>query len=211
MERKSNVSNDGVQGQVDALRRRVAALEAARAECDSRIKELSDQNTSLVQLTVASQLLAASLERDGVLSAIEEVVVNMIGSEEFAIFDLDRDGESLNLARLRGIDAGSPRLRLATGALRYAAQSGKTLVAKGRRATAESPDGGLTAAVPLKIDTQVTGVVAIFRLLEQKSGLDPTDHELFEVLSRQAAMALYSTAFRSLRPTVRPPASVKSA
>jgi hypothetical protein len=211
MERKSNVTSDGVKGQIDTLRRRVAALEAAHAECDSRIKELSDQNTSLVQLTVASQLLAASLERDGVLSAIEEVVVNMIGSEEFAIFDLDRDGESLNLARLRGIDAGSPRLRLATGALRYAAQSGKTLVAKGRRATAESPDGGLTAAVPLKIDTQVTGVVAIFRLLEQKSGLDPTDHELFEVLSRQAAMALYSTAFRSLRPTVRPPASVKSA
>jgi hypothetical protein len=205
------VGTEGVQGQIDTLKRRVAALEAAHAECDSRIKELSDQNTSLVQLTVASQLLAASLERDSVLSAIEEVVVNMVGSEEFAIFDLDVDGESLKLARLRGIEAGSQRLRLATGALRYAMQSGKTLVARGRRATAESPDGGLTAAVPLKIDTQVTGVVAIFRLLEQKAGLDPTDHELFEVLSRQAAMALYSTAYRSLRPTVRPPASVKTA
>ncbi len=73
-----------------------------------------------------------------------------------------------------------------------------------RRGPAER-DGGLTAAVPLKIDRQVTGVIAIFRLLEQKPGLDPTDHELFDVLSHQAAMALYSTAFRSLRPTVRPP------
>jgi hypothetical protein len=202
---------EAVQSQLDALKKRTAALETAHARCEARIRDLHDQNTSLVQLTVASQLLANSIEREDVLCAIEEVVVNMIGSEEFAIFDLDRDGESLNLARLRGIDAGSPRLRLATGALRYAAQSGKTLVAKARRATAESPDGGLTAAVPLKIDTQVTGVVAIFRLLEQKPGLDPTDHELFEVLSRQAAMALHSTAFRSLRPTVRPPASVKSA
>jgi hypothetical protein len=200
-----------MQGQLDALKRRLATLEAAHAECDMRIKELSDQNTSLVQLTVASQLLAASLEREGVLSAIEEVVVNMIGSEEFAIFDLDVDGESLKLARLRGIDGSSPRLRLATGALRYAIQSGKTLVARARRATAESADGGLTAAIPLKIESQVTGVVAIFRLLEQKAGLDPTDHELFEVLSRQAAMALYSTAYRSLRPTVRPPASARTA
>ncbi len=206
MDKRTTQDVGALQGQVDALKRRMAMLEAAHAECDARIRELSDQNTSLVQLTVASQLLAGSLEREDVLSAIEEVVVNMVGSEEFAIFDLDSDGESLRVARVRGIDASSPRLRSAAGALRHAMTSGRTLVARGR-AVADAADGGLTAAVPLKIEGQATGVVAIFRLLEQKAGLDPTDHELFEVLSRQAAMALYSTAFRSLRPTVRPPMS----
>lgn len=204
MIRRNTTDVDGVQSQLDALKKRMADLEAAHAECDARIRELSDQNTSLVQLTVASQLLAAALERDDVLAAIEEVVVNMIGSEEMAIFDLDSDGESLTVARLRGLEPSSPRLTLATGALRHTMLTGKTLVASARRGALER-DGGLTAAVPLKIDRQVTGVVAIFRLLEQKPGLDPTDHELFDVLSRQAAMALYSTAFRSLRPTVRPP------
>jgi hypothetical protein len=204
MDPRGPASTGGLQGQIEALKRRVAALEAAHAESDARIRELSDQNTSLVQLTVASQLLSASLDREGVLSAIEEVVVNMVGSEELAIFDLDSDGRSLRVARARGIDPKSPRMRLAGGAMRNAMNAGRTLVIKRRQPGLET-DGGLTAAVPLKIEGQPTGVIAIFRLLEQKAELDPTDLELFEVLSRQAAMALYTTAYRSLRPTVRPP------
>src|SRR5260370_35759462 len=97
-----------VQSELAALKRRMAALEVAHATCDARIRELHDQNTSLVQLTVASQLLSTSLERDDVLRTIEEVIVNMIGSEELAIFDLDRDGTSLSIARLRGIYATGP-------------------------------------------------------------------------------------------------------
>ncbi|MGH7437301.1 MAG: GAF domain-containing protein [Polyangiaceae bacterium] len=204
VEQRGLASAGSAQAQVDSLRKRVAALEAAHAECDARIRELSDQNTSLVQLTVASQLLTASLEREDVLSAIEEVVVNMVGSEEFAIFDLDIDGQSLRVARARGIDPRGPRMRLAGGAMRHAMSSGRTLVIKRREIGGET-DGGLTAAIPLRIESQATGVIAVFRLLEQKAGLDPTDLELFEVLSRQAAMALYTTAYRSLRPTVRPP------
>jgi hypothetical protein len=186
----------------------MAALEEAHAASEARVVELLDQNNSLIQLTVASQLLSAALERDAVLAAIDEVIVNMIGSEEFAIFDVSGDGRSLKIARLRGVDASSPRLRLASTALRHAMHLGKTVVANDKRASADGADGGLTAAVPLKIDRQVTGIVAIFRLLEQKAGLDPTDHDLFEILSRQAAMALHSTACGSLRPTVRPPRKV---
>jgi hypothetical protein len=194
-----------VQSELVALKRRMAALEATHATCDARIRELHDQNTSLVQLTVASQLLAASLEREEVLGTIEEVIVNMIGSEELAIFDVDRDGTSLNVARLRGIDAASPRLARAFGPLSYVLRSGQTLVSRDRRVRADDIDGGLTAAIPLKVERDVTGVVAIFRLLDQKVALEQVDHDLFEILSRQAAMALHSTAFRSLRPTVRPP------
>lgn len=205
MQSDSSGRHSALQAQLDALKHRMAALEAAHAECDARIRELHEQNTSLVQLTVASQLLVAAVEREGVLSAIEEVVVNMIGSEEVAIFDVDSDGESLRVARLRGIEMGSPRLERALGPLQFAIRSGKTFVTNHRRISTGIRDGGLTAAVPLKVESSVTGVVAIFRLLEQKADLDPTDHELFEVLSRQAAMALHSTAYRSLRPTVRPP------
>ena len=43
------------------------------------------------------------------------------------------------------------------------------------------------------------------RLIEHKKALTSVDHELFEILSRQAAMALHSAASRSQRPTVRPP------
>ena len=194
-----------LQSEVDTLKQRMAALEAAHARCDMRIRELHDQNTNLVQLTVASQLLATSIEREEVLSAIEEVVINMIGSEELAIFDLDRDGVSLRIARIHGMDPTSPRLKQASDPIRGVVSSGSLLVVKERDVRTIDRMGGLTAAIPLVVERNVMGVVAIFRLVRQKLQLDPNDHDLFEVLSRQAAMALHSTTYRSLRPTVRPP------
>jgi hypothetical protein len=205
MSREHQVRHDHARGPWDSHSRHVAAVDSAHAECAARIRELHDQNTSLVQLTVASQLLCGAVEREDVLSAIEEVVVNMIGSEEFAILDLDTDSESLRVARLKGIDAHSPRLARAAGSLHYARRTGEIFIPRGRQVRHDDQDGGLTVAIPLRVEHSVTGIVAIFRLLEQKTGLDPTDHDLFEVLSRQAAMALHSAAFRSLRVTVRPP------
>jgi hypothetical protein len=208
MDRHVDGSGEGVLAELRTLKQRMLALEEAHAASQARIVELLDQNNSLIQLTVASQVLSAALHREDVLAAIDEVVVNMIGSEEFVIFDVGADGHSLKIARLRGMDASSPRLRLASTALRHSMHLGKTVVANVERASADGADGGLTAAVPLKIDRQVIGIVAIFRLLEQKAGLDTTDRDLFEILSRQAAMALHSTACGSLRPTVRPPRRV---
>ena len=37
---------------------------------------------------------------------------------------------------------------------------------------ASEADGGLTACIPLKLDGKVTGAVAIYRLLPQKSGFE---------------------------------------
>jgi GAF domain-containing protein len=209
MSRESSTGRVGAEvGELETLREKVAALEAAHADCVDRIRDLHERNTDLVRLTVAAQRLARSVDREEVLSTIEEIVVELIGSEEFAIFELaviDGDLDSLRLARVRGISPNSPRLDRASGPIRYALGVGQTLVARSLRHGAEDVDGGLTAAIPLKLDGHVTGAVAIFGLLEHKKALAPVDHELFEILSRQAAMALHSAVSRSLRPTARPP------
>ncbi|HEV2721355.1 MAG TPA: diguanylate phosphodiesterase, partial [Thermoanaerobaculia bacterium] len=51
----------------------------------------------------------------------------------------------------------------------------------------------LTACIPLKLDDRVVGVIGIFRLLQQKQGLEPLDFELFDLLSSHAASALFCT------------------
>jgi hypothetical protein len=197
-----------VKTELEMVKERMAALEAAHADCVARIRDLHERNTDLVRLTVAGQRLACSVQRDEILTAIEEIVVDLIGSEELAVFELaeaDSDLDSLRLVHLRGIAASNPRLARAAGPIRYALGVGQTLVARSRRRGAEDVDGGLTAAIPLKLDGRVTGAIAIFGLVEHKADLVPVDHELFEVLSRQAAMALHAAASRSQRPTVRPP------
>jgi hypothetical protein len=201
-------SRQAAPTELETVKQRMATLEAEHADCAGRIRDLHERNTDLVRLTVASQRLASSVQRDDVLSTIEEIVVDLIGSEEVAIFELaefDGDADSLRLVHVRGIAASSPRLARAAGPIRYALGVGQTLVARSRRRGADDVDGGLTAAIPLKLDGHVTGAIAIFSLVEHKEALAPVDHELFEVLSRQAAMALHLAASRALRPTVRPP------
>jgi GAF domain-containing protein len=208
MSGRSAHSRHAAQIELETVKRRMAALEAAHADCAARIRDLHERNTDLVRLTVAGQRLASSVQRDEILSTIEEIVVDLIGSEELAIFELpevDGDADSLHLVHIRGIAANIPRLAPAAGPIRYALGVGQTLVARSRRRGADDVDGGLTAAIPLKLDGHVTGAIAIFGLVEHKDALAPVDHELFEVLSRQAAMALHSAASRAQRPTVRPP------
>ncbi len=197
-----------VEGELEKLREQLAELEKAHSVCVARIRNLHEKNTNLVRLTVASQRLASSVQRDEVFSTIAEIVLDLVGSEEVAIFELaqvDGDVDALRLVHVRGLESNSPRLGRAMGPIRYALGVGQTLVARGGRRGPDDADGGMTAAIPLKLDGHVTGVIAIFALLEHKKALAQVDHELFEILSRQAAMALHSAAARSERPTVRPP------
>ncbi len=193
--------------QLEALQQRTLALEAAHACCGRRIRELHEQNVNLLRLTAASRLLALSPARNNVLSAIEEIVVGMVGGRELGIFDIDHVQQTLRPARLRGVDADSPRVVRAMDLLCEVVRTGEILVGVGGGARAHSDTGDveLCAAVPLKLEGFVTGVLAIYTLTDRKARLEPVDYQLFDILSGQGAIALHSTAFQSLRPTVRPP------
>jgi hypothetical protein len=187
---------------VGSIHRRLAALEQEHAKCAARLRTLHDQNTNLAQIATAHHLLANAASRDEVLVTIEEIVINMIGSEEIAIFEVKGEGAALHIARHRGLDDDDERLDAAMDAVRWVVATGDTYV---RRDFRSETLHGLTAVVPLKVESRVMGVVAIFHLLHQKKALEPVDLEIFDIVSRQAAMALYAAAFRALRPTVRPP------
>jgi hypothetical protein len=62
--------------------------------------------------------------------------------------------------------------------------------------TAASDFADAVVCIPLLLDGQPLGVIAIFRLLPQKAGLEPVDHELFALLSRHAALALHHAELR---------------
>jgi hypothetical protein len=193
---------DDLRSRLAAVETRLAELEAEHAQCHLRIRELRDQNANLQALTAASRLLAASPQRDNVLAAIADVVIGMIGGRELAIFEIDHIRKSLALVRSDGLDATSPRLIEAMPLLDRVVYTGEGLVVSESESGAY---GGLTAAVPLKLEGCVTGVIAIFRMTDFKSELEPVDHSLLEILASQAAISLHAVAYKSLRPTVRPP------
>ncbi|HEX7181405.1 MAG TPA: GAF domain-containing protein [Thermoanaerobaculia bacterium] len=181
------------------LRRQLAEVEAANQHYSHQYFEVEQQNNNLANLYVASYQLHSTLDRGEVLSAIKEIVINLIGSEELAIYEMDDEGAALRLVGSFGVDPVSyATVPLGSGIIGKTAVSGEIyLPGKGVDLPRAPREANLTACVPLKLDGQVFGALAVFRLLPQKSGLEAVDYELFDLLGAHAATSLYLSKLHS--------------
>jgi hypothetical protein len=138
------------------------------------------------------QLHGAADEAE-VRTTIKEIVANLLGSEEVGLFRGPVAG-ALSLVDGIGVDpARHPAIVAASPLVREALTLGRTCVATG---------GSVVACVPLVRDERVTGAIVLFGLLPQKAGLEPADHELFDLLSTHAALALHQAEVRAQGPAV---------
>lgn len=151
--------------------------------CALREEDLADARDQLVAL----ERLLLPADRGGVLDAIQDVVVNVVGSEELAIFEPDADG-TLRVARALGVDgARLGPLAAFAGDLGRAVAERRAWIA-GDPARADDPT--LTAVVPLEARGRVVAVLAVWRLLGHKPALRETDRRVLGLLARHAGRAL---------------------
>ena len=155
---------------------------------------LEEQNSALTTLYVACQRLHSTMDREEVLLTAREIITNLIGCEEYVLFDLTPDGW------LTRVDSfGLPaelyeRLPSGAGLIGRVIKTGEPYVADERDASHPAPlETNLTACIPLKRNGAVTGAIALFRLLPQKFQLQELDRELFRLLETHLAIALYCT------------------
>jgi hypothetical protein len=190
----------GQRQQRELLERRLQELEDAGRHLSEKCLQAEAQNSDLANLVVASHRLHGTRDRGEVLSAIQEIVANLIGSEELAVYQTDAAGRTLHLVASYGIDpAGHAAVPVGAGRIGRAAQAGGPDVGPSPETPERSAEGDLTACIPLKLDGQVVGALAVFRLLPQKAGFEAIDHELFDLLATHAALALYCTGVHSAR------------
>ena len=170
----------------DQYRQRVDEIENERRRFAERYVEVEQQNTNLANLYVASYQLNGTLDRERVIAAMQEIIINLIGSEELGIWEVEENLDALSLVGSFGIDADRwAAIPIGRGMIGEVAETGDRFIA-------EAPnDWNLTACVPLKLDEKVVGVIGIFRLLQQKPGLEEIDYELFDLLGSHAASALF--------------------
>ena len=174
------------QTQEDQLSAKLQDIRRESEQTLAQYSQLEQHNANLANLYVASYQLHGTLDRSAVLAAMQEIIVNLIGSEEFGIWERDGAGEFRLIASI-GLHAGAPDG--AIEAIGRATSDGETYVAGG-----DLQQATLVACVPLKLDGRITGYIAICRLLAHKNTLEPLDHELFDLLATHAATALYCTA-----------------
>ena len=184
----------------DSLRAQIEGIKAETSAYSSRYAEVEQQNSNLANLYVASYRLHGTLDRQEVIAAIQEIIANLVGSEEAALFEIDSDTQTLELVASFGLDREQcPSIPLGSGGLiGLTARTGEILVVDPSQLSgATGLESRLTACVPLKLDSVVTGVIAIFGLLPQKGGIEELDRELFDLLATQAAFALYCTGLHA--------------
>jgi transcriptional regulator with GAF, ATPase, and Fis domain len=194
-------------GEVAELRRRIAVLEqekqeilqrTARVEAENldfanRYVEIEAENNQLANLYIASYQLHSTLDFGEVLQVISEIIINLIGAEQFALLLLDDKQHALQAVAAEGLELASlPAIEVGAGVIGRVAASGESHFLADiseYQFELEQP----MVAIPLKIKEQVIGVIVIYRLLVQKQRFAEVDYELFTLLAGHAATAIFSS------------------
>ncbi|HXG90768.1 MAG TPA: GAF domain-containing protein [Blastocatellia bacterium] len=188
--------NQRLAEKLEFLSRRFEEVEAENKDFAQRYIEVEEQNESLANLYVASYRLHSTLDTEEVIECIKEILMNLIGTEEFGLFVIDEENGELVLAGHEGEMAqrlAGGRVALGDGLEGLVAQSGEPFF------TEDSGEmGEVCACIPLKINKRVIGVIAIYRLLNHKRGFTALDHRLLHLLAGHAATALVSSKLYSL-------------
>lgn len=208
---QNNASNDEVarlREQISHLseenrriQQRFREVEEENKDFANRYIEIEEQNNNLANLYVASYQLHSTLDFREVIQIVQEIVINLVGAETFAILLLDEKTNELKAIASEGEDMmpGVDQIsaRLGEGIMGTVAKTGESYYIN-----QDVDGGGITlekplAAVPLKIKEHVIGLIVIYKLLQQKDAFSAVDYELFSLLAAHAATAIFSSKLYS--------------
>lgn len=171
-----------------ALRHEVDRLAADNDRLTVRFLAEEQRSSELMKCVLALRRLHEAPDRPQLIDAFEDVIVNVLGSEQMAV--LTRDGADAPFVVARALGDAARRLQPLT----LSAGSTDELMAMLGAAASETADHELLACVPLLCGSRVAGAVVVFALLEHKYGFEPADLELLELLSVHGGSALAATA-----------------
>lgn len=175
--------------ELQRLRARFEEVAGENRRFAEQYQHIEEQSSNLANLYVASYQLHTSVDRPTVLTTIQEIVVNLIGSEQMAIYERNGDAE-FRLAASLGLET-SQLTSFVTG--EFAVEK----LGEGHIFSDPAERQPLTACIPLQVGERVSGAILVFRLLEHKPELQPVDHELFELLAVHASTALYCASLHA--------------
>ena len=172
---------------------RLEQVENENQEFASMYVEIQEQNEALTNLYVASQRLHATFELEEVKEIITEILVEMVGAEEFGLLMLDKDTQQLQVLAGEGILERLPKDSLPTGEgiIGDVAATGESFYFEPKSETEVEAHLPL-ATLPMQLNGTTVGVVVIYKLLSHKKALSAIDHQILELVAAHAASALVS-------------------
>jgi hypothetical protein len=186
-----------LKGDIARLERHVSVLSTEVASADQKVSDLR-------KLLLAARRLESCADRAAVLAALQDILVTVVGSDDFVVLALDEEGRTLwPILGVGATGTACGPLLVSDALVSTALETGKCQVA-GPRGGGVLPRNQPLASVPLMSWPHTVGALVIFTLLAHRSALRPVDIELLEFLSSHAATAIQLADLRSAE-TKRPP------
>src|SRR3989304_1476566 len=160
-------------------------------------KTVSDHIRALYQrLTDLGARVAKLANRsDGapaeVMRIVREIMGELVGGKEFAIYLLDPRQKVLRRVTGGGALKHPETVALGDGHLGRGAAAGRPFYLETLGERERSPETPL-AVIPLRSESESIGIIAIWQLLPHKNGFTPIDHQLLELVAEHAPTALKS-------------------
>lgn len=202
----------GSSAELERLQKRLEQLESEKNQLIERFKqveeenkdfanryvEIENENNNLANLYIASYQLHSTLDFKEVLRIILEIIINLIGAEQFAILLLDEKSHELKAVASEGIDKEDiPSVTLGTGIIGNAARSGENYFKEDLSQQGAVNPLEPMVCIPMMIKERVIGEIVIYKLLQQKEKFTKLDYELFTLLAGHTATAVFSSKLYS--------------
>ncbi|MDT8421140.1 MAG: GAF domain-containing protein [Desulfuromonadales bacterium] len=196
---------DGEAGEVVRLKGRISELESEKLEIlnqiktieqenqdyDNRYNEIEAENNLLANLYISSYQLHSTLELAEIIRIVQEILLNLVGVEQFSIMLLDETQKNLRPLVVEGTDPQRVRsVQVGEGAIGAVAQSGERRLLSPEASADVFADP--IAVIPLVVGPDVIGVLNLYKLLQQKDSFTEIDEELFNLLGTHAATAIFT-------------------
>jgi len=146
------------------------------------------------RLHAARKRLNESVGQEDAIEGLREIVANFIGSEEMGLFLVDRKTGIPRSFWSFGADLEGHDLAQTMGESALGQVMRGEFHVRGSETAHSGATGKIQVFIPIRVANTTIAILAILRLLPQKSGFDPSDIELFNFLSNEAAHSLFRSS-----------------
>ena len=196
--------NEELRSFVKEKERLLRSMGELHAQCLELHDVEAELHNELARVYVSATQLSSSISRPEIISALQQIIANLIGSEEVAILSSEPEiagGTKPQVLSQWGIESDWIEKREEDWALiEEVLRTGSSFYSSGDFDEGELSEGTnqtLNACFVLRAGEKLAGAVAIFKLLPQKHSLTKADQQLCEMIAMLGGQALYCSELHS--------------
>jgi hypothetical protein len=190
---------DAALVEADRLRAQVSTLLDTHRQLSSLLVAADSRAGSLVKVLATVRALIESRDAPAALDRLRDILMTVIGCEEFMIYSIDtRTRMLVPVGGSSTFSRAADSVPLHESWLGGVVLAGSRLIVRdGALSPSERRYSDVVAVVPLKVLDRTVGVIVISSLLPHRDPLGACDREILELLGVYAATAIIAADRRA--------------